>query len=275
MSDLAKKEQRAIKILRMYRGDTPIELSYSGGKDSDVILALANIANINYRAIYKNTTIDPPGTVKHCKENNVEIIKPEETFLDIIRKKGFPTRRARFCCEVLKEYKILDNAIQGIRKCESTARAKRYKEPVVCRMYNKKDHVNLFLPILDWSDRDVSDFVKAHGIRCHDLYYKNDRFDVRERLGCIGCPMASDNGLSGFIKYPKMVRQWIKAAQQWWDAPREGLLGCQKKYDSVYALFASDIFFDNYDKFQAANTPLTGGKENWKQRLEDFFRIDL
>lgn len=275
MSDLAKKEQQAIKILRMYRGNTPVELSYSGGKDSDVILALANIANINYRAIYKNTTIDPPGTVKHCKENNVEIIKPKETFLDIIRKKGVPTRRARFCCEVLKEYKILDNAIQGIRKCESSARAKRYKEPVVCRMYNKKDHVNLFLPILDWQDRDVSDFVKAHGIRCHDLYYKNDRFDVRERLGCIGCPMASDNGLSDFIKYPKMVKQWIKAAQQWWDTPREKLLGSQKKFDSVYALFAHSVFFDSYDKFQAANTPLTGGKENWKQRLEDFFRIDL
>lgn len=41
MSELADKERRAIKILRMYRGDGPIELSYSGGKDSDVILALA------------------------------------------------------------------------------------------------------------------------------------------------------------------------------------------------------------------------------------------
>jgi hypothetical protein len=72
-----------------------------------------------------------------------------------------------------------------------------------------------------------------------------------------------------------MARQWIKAAQQWWDTPREGLLGSQKKFDSVYALFAHNVFFNNYNKFQAVNTPLTGGKENWKQRLEDFFRIDL
>jgi 3'-phosphoadenosine 5'-phosphosulfate sulfotransferase (PAPS reductase)/FAD synthetase len=40
MSHLAEKERRAIKILRMYKGDGPIEVSYSGGKDSDVILAL-------------------------------------------------------------------------------------------------------------------------------------------------------------------------------------------------------------------------------------------
>ena len=60
MSELADKERRAIKILRMYRGDDPIEVSYSGGKDSDVILALTKMAGIPYRAIYKNTTIDPP-----------------------------------------------------------------------------------------------------------------------------------------------------------------------------------------------------------------------
>ena len=198
MSELSKKVSDAIKIMQMYKGDDPIELSYSGGKDSDVILALAKEAGIPFRAIYKNTTIDPPYTIKHCKDNGVEVLAPKESFFSIIRRKGFPTRRARFCCEVLKEYKVLDNAIQGIRRCESTARNKRYKEPIICRMYNKKDHVNVFLPILDWSDKDVADFINAHQIKCHPLYYQNGAFDVRRRLGCIGCPMASDNGLAGF-----------------------------------------------------------------------------
>lgn len=214
MSELADKERRAIKILRMYKGDEPIEVSYSGGKDSDVILALTKEAGIPFRAIYKNTTIDPPGTIKHCKDNGVEIMRPTMSFFDIVRKKGFPTRRARFCCEVLKEYKVLDNAVQGIRKCESTARAKRYKEPVICRMYNKHDHVNVFLPILDWSDRDVKDFIEAHGIQCHPLYYdEQGKVNVKERLGCIGCPMASDNGLSDFMRYPKMVKAWCDAGK--------------------------------------------------------------
>lgn len=74
MSELADKERRDIKILRMYRGDDPIEVSYSGGKDSDVILTLTKMAGIPYRAIYKNTTIDPLGTVQHCKDNWREYI---------------------------------------------------------------------------------------------------------------------------------------------------------------------------------------------------------
>lgn len=276
MSELADKERRAIKILRMYRGDGPIELSYSGGKDSDVILALAKEAGIPFRAIYKNTTIDPPGTIKHCRDNGVEIIRPTMSFFDIIRKKGFPTRRARFCCEVLKEYKILDNAIQGIRRCESTARAKNYKEPIICRMYNKQDHVNVFLPILDWSDKDVTDFINTHGIQCHPLYYRGGEFDVTERLGCIGCPMASDNGLSDFVRYPKMVKAWCEAGKKWLATPRKRTKGegCRKKFPDAYAIFAHNVFFDNYSDFQAANTSLFGA-EDWKQRLEDYFKIEL
>ena len=277
MSELADKERRAIKILQMYRGDDPIEVSYSGGKDSDVILALTKMAGIPYRAIYKNTTIDPPYTVQHCKDNGVEVVMPKERFLDIIARKGFPTRRARFCCEVLKEYKILDNAVQGIRRSESTKRAKNYaeNEPIICRNYSKSDHVNVFLPILDWSDKDVTDFINAHGIKCHPLYYNEDgKFCVERRLGCIGCPMQSDNGVADFVKYPKMLRQWIKAGNVWWNKERETPLASVKKFEDIYALMAHNLFFDDYDTFQAANTSMFG-KEDWKQRLEDFFKVEL
>lgn len=276
MSELADKERRAIKILRMYRGDDPIEVSYSGGKDSDVILALTKMAGIPYRAIYKNTTIDPPGTVQHCKDNGVEVVMPKESFFDIVARKGFPTRRARFCCEILKEYKILDNAIQGIRRSESTKRAKNYaeNEPIICRNYSKSEHVNVYLPILDWSDKDVADFVNAHGIKCHSLYYRGGVFDVTQRLGCIGCPLASDNGVSDFLRYPKMLRQLIRAGKVWWNKERETPLASVEKFGDIYALMAHTLFFEDYDSFQAANTSLFGN-ENWKQRLEDFFKIEL
>lgn len=84
MSDLDKKIKQSIRLLQ-YLGDTEVELSYSGGKDSDVILALAKMAGINFRAIYKNTTIDPPGTITHCKENGVEIVRPKQTFFELIQ----------------------------------------------------------------------------------------------------------------------------------------------------------------------------------------------
>lgn len=277
MSELADKERRAIKILRMYRGDDPIEVSYSGGKDSDVILALTKMAGIPYRAIYKNTTIDPPHTVKHCKDNGVEVVMPKERFLDIIARKGSPTRRARFCCEVLKEYKILDNAVQGIRRSESTKRAKNYaeNEPIICRNYSKSEHVNVYLPILNWSDKDVADFINAHGIKCHPLYYNEDgKFCVERRLGCIGCPMQSDNGVADFVKYRKMLRQWIMAGKEWWNKERETPLASVEKFGSIYGLMAHNLFFDDYDSFQTANISMFG-KEDWKQRLEDYFKIEL
>ena len=149
--ELQKKVDFAIYLLQSIpTDDCPIEISFSGGKDSEVILELAKMAGIPYRAIYKNTTIDPPGTIAHCKSKGVEIFPPRITFFDLVKKKGCPTRRARFCCEALKEYKVLDRAVQGIRRSESVKRAKRYKEPEVCRPYPKGQKARIYLPL--WSE---------------------------------------------------------------------------------------------------------------------------
>ena len=169
--DYKRKIDFAIKLLRSIPQDGPIELSYSGGKDSDVILRLARMSGIKFRAIYKNTTIDPPGTIKHCKDNGVEILNPKHTFLELVAKKGLPSRWARFCCKELKEYKVLDRAIQGIRREESVKRAERYKEPEFCRLYSRKEKVRIYLPILEWTKEDVARFVEEEGIQCHPLYY--------------------------------------------------------------------------------------------------------
>ena len=165
---LTKKVNRAVRLIKVSVGEETVEVSYSGGKDSDVILELVRMAGVKYRAIYKNTTIDPPLTHQHCRENGVEIHNPTISFLKLIEKKGFPTRRARFCCEKLKEYKIMDMAVQGIRRNESTARAKRYdpNDPVICRIYgSKKNHVSVILPILEWTDEDVAEFLAERGVK--------------------------------------------------------------------------------------------------------------
>lgn len=167
--------------------------------------------------------------------------------------------------------------MQGIRRSESVKRAKNYaeNEPIICRNYSKSEHVNIYLPILDWSDKDVADFIKAHGIKCHPLYYNEDgKFCVERRLGCIGCPMQSDNGVADFVKYPKMLRQWIEAGKVWWNKERETPLVSVDKFGDIYALMAHNLFFDDYGSFQAANASLFG-KEDWKQRLEDYFNIEL
>lgn len=85
---LDKKIDAAIKLLQSIpTDDGPIEVCYSGGKDSDVILELAKLAGINYRAIYKNTTIDPRGTMQHVMELGVEVVQPKENFLNLVRRR--------------------------------------------------------------------------------------------------------------------------------------------------------------------------------------------
>lgn len=271
---LEKKIERALRLLRSAaaESDQPIEVSYSGGKDSDVIMELVRMAGIKYRAIYKNTTIDPPGTIKHCMDNGVEIMR-RKSFAQVIQQKGFPNYWRRFCCRELKEYKILDRSIQGIRRSESIRRAKRYKEPIICRLYgSKKQHVEVFLPLLDWTNKDISDFIKLRGIKCHPLYYDADgTFNPNHRLGCMGCPQKSDRGLADFKENPRLVRFWLRNGEIWWNTHK--LKKTKEKFKSHYEVFVRNIFFDSYEEFRDAIDNMFG-KIDCKQFIIDYFDLD-
>lgn len=175
---LQKKIDRAIRLLQGVQNgyDGEIEVAYSGGKDSDVILQLAKESGIRYRAIHKSTTIDPPGTIAHVKEMGVEILRPKISFFNLVAKKGLPSRFYRFCCEQLKEYKVCNKAIIGVRKAESSKRAAIYKEPTECRYYGEKkeeNHVEAIYPILEWTDEDVRNFIIDRKLKLAPIYYNS------------------------------------------------------------------------------------------------------
>lgn len=252
-SELQKKVDRAVRFLRSIPDDEPVEVAYSGGKDSDVILELARMAGINYRAIYKNTTIDPPGTIKHVIDRGVEVLRPKKTFFQIMEKKGFPSRNARFCCEELKEYKVLDRAILGVRRDESNARKERYQEPEVCREYSKKDkskNARNYYPLLDWTTDDVAEFLQERGVRCAPLYYDEDgTFHPERRLGCMCCPLASKkHRIEEFKKYPNMVRVYIRAGKKYADSHQDSKIW--KYVKDVYEWFVLQLFCDSIVDFR-------------------------
>lgn len=273
--ELEKKVNAAVKLLRTFgEVDNDLELCYSGGKDSDVILELARMAGIKFTAIYKNTTIDPPGTLKHCRENGVTIMQPKVSFFKMIEQHGFPSRWARFCCSTLKEYKIKDRAILGIRREESRKRAERYKEPTVCRIYNKKDHVEQILPILEWTQTDIEEFIVERGIKLHPLYYNEDgSLNLSRRLGCLGCPLAKDRGLAGFKEHPKLVRAWVRAGKVWWDTPRTKPIKVKEWASDIYEVFAARTFHDTIAEMTLNKEALF--KTDWKKALEDYFGVKL
>lgn len=275
--DYARKIDFAIKLLRSIPQDGPIELSYSGGKDSDVILELAKMSGIPFEAIYKNTTIDPPGTIAHCKENGVTIMPPRMRFFEIVERNSIPTRWSRFCCQYLKEYKIYDRAIQGIRRSESTARAARYKEPEGCRIYAKGEKARIYFPILEWQNEDIQRFIEERGIKCAPVYYDEmGNFHVEKRLGCIGCPLASGNGRFDYLRYPKMLRQLCKSAQKYLDMHPQS-----KAYEamsgSAYNLVFKRIFCKTMDDYEAIveGGILPDSGIDTKAYLEKYFNIEL
>ena len=275
--DLQRKIDFAINLLRNIPQDGPIEICYSGGKDSDVILDLAKWAGIPYDAIYKNTTIDPPGTMAHCRENGVRIVQPKRSFYQLVEYAGLPNRWHRLCCAELKEYKIHDRAIVGIRRSESTARAKRYKEPEECRVYKSGGKVRQYFPILEWTDADVAEYIALRGIKCHPLYYDAEgAFHAERRLGCIGCPMSPKKAQESYKQYPYVLKATLRAMKRRLDSkPCEAW----HKYfgGDIYAVIYFQLFVNSMAEFYKTTTSELFPEMNldYKKYLEDYFGIDL
>lgn len=102
-----EKERRAIKYLQSFEPeDEPYYLCYSGGKDSDCIRILAELAGIKHECKHNLTTVDAPETVYYVRETigkeNIESPKLSMWQL-IVKTKIPPTRLARYCCSELKE----------------------------------------------------------------------------------------------------------------------------------------------------------------------------
>lgn len=125
-----KKEKRAIQYLKAFEPQgEPYYLCYSGGKDSDCIRILAELAGVKHECKHNLTTVDAPETVYYVWETigkeNVEM--PELSMWQwIVKKRMPPTRLARYCCEKLKERGGKGRVkITGVRWEESSGRKER------------------------------------------------------------------------------------------------------------------------------------------------------
>lgn len=277
--ELRKKVERAVKLIKQAGADgSVVEVAYSGGKDSDVVLELTRMACIKYRAIYHNTTIDPPGTIAHVKAAGAEVMRPEKSFFQLMTEMEMPNRFQRYCCRYLKEFKTLDRTIMGVRKAESTNRDMQYNEPTECRVYGsgkKKETAEAFYPILDWTDEDVVDFIMERGIKIHPLYYREDgTIDPKRRLGCMCCPLAYyKKRLEYFRRYPKMVRAYCRAAQIYRENHPD--VATVKKYGDVYEWFTREVFFEKQHNWDDHKLVTQFTPPDYKEFLGRYFGIKL
>ena len=206
------KEKQSIAILKaLYSTEKTNICAFSGGKDSIVIYDLCKKTGLDYKYIYSNTTIDPPGHLGFIRKNypDVEISQPKKSFYQVVERYGLPTRHRRFCCQHLKEYVGKGcNVIEGLRIDEGVKRGnrlKQLKEPEQCdtRIKDKK-HI---YPIMIWSELDVWSHIHKNNLPYPDWYDKGFT-----RLGCIGCPLANQKQrIVEYKMFPRYVTATIKA----------------------------------------------------------------
>ena len=177
---------------------------WSGGKDSTVALHLALRAwGLNLQVIFVDTGITLPETLEYIQKLteewslNLTVLKPEIDFWDYVAKAGFPIVKALWCRRYLKMIPIRKFTkkrrgwkiqVLGIRKAESYTRKKAwyYQKPFM-RAIRMPFTYNLY-PILNWSDRQVDDYIERFQIP------KNPAYQIYGSSGCYFCP---------FVKNPR------------------------------------------------------------------------
>ena len=233
--------QKAERIAKMYDPEDGFYLAFSGGKDSQALYHLAQMAGVKFRAHFLPTTIDPPQLIRFIRKNypDVEFGKVKQSIYAMALKKGFlPTMRARWCCAEYKETGGTGKVtLIGIRHQESTRRAAKNEVEFHSRKFSgdfgqfeeyrdsftsgKETEVRcmsgrdslLISPIIEWTDRDVweflNDVVKVQHCELYDPPYN------QHRIGCILCPMSSrKQKRRDCALFPHVKAKWIETIEE-------------------------------------------------------------
>ncbi len=193
-----------------------------------------------------------------------------------------PTRSIRYCCSVIKEAANANRVIvTGVRKEESVQRSSRgalerlgrtkkemilfddgldeeNDQIVMDKIYLNNDNdprrrplehcqtKGKFVcnPIIDWTTRDVWDFIHSEKLEVNPLYQCG--FD---RVGCIGCPMAGKARYWEFEQFSAYERMYRRAFAEMLDARKQrGMDTRWKTADEVFSWWMDDKNLDGQMK---------------------------
>lgn len=179
-------------------------ISYSGGKDSDVLLDLLLRSSLvkDVPVIYCDTRMELPPIYEHVKKvaervrglgGAFEVAKSDLDPRETWRIFGAPSRKLRWCCYIhkstpltLKAREIFGHSakvanICGVRADESPARSK-YEETSVGRKVNA---VATIQPLLKWSTTELWSHILVNNVEVSSLYRMGFA-----RVGCTVCAMS-------------------------------------------------------------------------------------
>lgn len=247
MSELDEKIGMSIDRLRAFDPPEGYLLAFSGGKDSVVVKALADMAGVKYNAQYRVTGIDPPELVYFIRDKHPDVTWDIPRYPDgrrvtmwnlILWKQYPPTRVGRYCCEWLKETSGAGRRVlTGVRWAESASRsnnhgiatvpAKTRRPPPEGLEKNRKGGIILnndnheSRKIMEfcyskqkWMVNPIVDWTDEdvwgfiHG---RNIPYCELYDRGWARLGCIGCPLAGKHRKAELDAYPRYKALWLKA----------------------------------------------------------------
>jgi len=205
----------AVERLWEYYPSEGYYLAFSGGKDSVVLKAIADLACVPYDAHFNVTTVDPPEVLRFIREYYPDIVwhRPKKTMWQLIVDHHMPpTRQVRYCCESLKETGGVGRVVlTGIRWEESTQRRGRSMVHTCYRQPTKR----FVHPIIDWTDDEVWEFIRSENLPYCSLY--DEGFD---RIGCVLCPL--HRGRQADVeRFPKFYQAYLRAFEKMLDARRK------------------------------------------------------
>ena len=194
-----------IDRLRAFEPEEGYYGAFSGGKDSQALYHVVQLAGVKVEWHFHKTSVDPPQLLRFIRANYplIEWDQPKKTMFQLIlQNKMLPTRMIRFCCKELKEHGGAGRVVLvGVRAQESRTRAS-YKMVEACR----NTHKTLVYPLLDWKHSDVWEFLDSQGVSHCELYDPPYNF---RRIGCIGCPMSGKKIWKDFRFFPNHKRAYL------------------------------------------------------------------
>lgn len=132
--------RKAERIALMYDNTDGYYLAFSGGKDSQALYHVAQLAGVKFKGHMSLTSVDPPQVIRFVKRQypDVELIKPKMSMFDKAIERGIlPTMRVRWCCADFKESAGAGKVtLIGVRAAESARRAKRHEVEVKSRKFS-------------------------------------------------------------------------------------------------------------------------------------------
>lgn len=244
MNNLTEKINDSIALIRKaeklslaMQPDEGFLVGFSGGKDSQAVLELVKMAGVKYRAVYNVTTNDPADNVRFIKHHypDVEFSIPEKSYFQLIAQKGVPTMFNRWCCALFKETAGVGFVVlTGVRKEESRKRAEYPEAFKFDRKKGEKELINfdkmeanefrcaggkdkfMVYPILEWTEKDVWDFIALRGLPVNPCY------KTHKRVGCVFCPFARPKDIRAYCEtHTQLKTGFIHAIERYRERERD------------------------------------------------------